>query len=352
MSGSKQPVTAGVDTHGDTHHAAVVDSVGRHLADREFPATPSGYRRLVAWLMAAGDVQRVGVEGTGTYGAALTRLLCQHELEVVEVDRPDRKLRRQKGKSDPTDAYAAALAALSGRATATPKARTGAVESIRALRVVRRSAVEARTQTINQLKALLVTAPAELREQLRGLSAGALIRTCVRLRPGADAVDPGTSTKMALRMLARRYEALTAEIAEVDKTLAALVKTVAPKLLEAPGVGVEVAGQLLVTAGDNPERLRSEASFAHLCGAAPLPASSGRTDRHRLNRGGDRAANNAPYTIVLSRLRHHEPTQAYARRRRAQGLSSREIIRCLKRYVAREIHQTLTATSTPVRWRP
>ncbi len=218
------------------------------------------------------------------------------------------------------------------------------MESIRALRVVRRSAVKARTQTINQLKALLVTAPAELREQFRGLSIVALIRTCARLRPGADAIDPGTSTKIALRMLARRYEALTAEIGEADKTLAALVKAAAPKLLDVPGVGVEVAGQLLVTAGDNPERLRSEGSFAHLCGVAPLPASSGRTDRHRLNRGGDRAANNALYTIVLSRLRHHERTQDYARRRRAQGLSSREIMRCLKRYVAREIHQTLVAT--------
>jgi transposase len=344
MSGSKQPVTAGVDTHGDTHHAAVVDPVGRHLGDREFPATPSGYRRLVAWLMAAGDVQRVGVEGTGTYGAALTRLLRQRGLDVVEVDRPDRKLRRQKGKSDPTDAYAAALAALSGRATATPKARNGAVESIRALRVVRRSAVKARTQSINQLRALLVTAPAELREQLRGLGAAALIRSCTRLRPGTDAVDPCTATKMALRMLARRYDQLTAEIAEADKTLATLVAAAGPKLLEIPGVGVQVAGQLLVTAGDNPDRLRSEASFAHLCGVAPLPASSGRTDRHRLNRGGDRAANNALYIIVLSRLRHHERTRDYARRRRAQGMSSREIIRCLKRYVAREIHQTLTAT--------
>jgi transposase len=342
MSGQDQPVTAGVDTHGDTHHAAVVDSVGRHLSDCEFPATPSGYRRLVAWLVGAGDVRRVGVEGTGTYGAALTRVLRQHGLEVVEVDRPDRKLRRQKGKSDPTDAYAAALAALSGRATAIPKARTGAVESIRALRVVRRSAIKARTQTINQLKALLVTAPADLREQFRGLGTTALFRSCARLRPGTDLIDPGTSTKVALRMLARRYETLTTEIREADEALAALVQVAAPKLLDLPGVGVEVAGQLLVTAGDNPDRLRSDASFAHLCGAAPLPASSGRTDRHRLNRGGDRAANNALYTVVLSRLRHHERTQDYARRRRAQGLSSREIIRCLKRYVAREIHQILT----------
>ena len=342
MSVVAQPVTAGVDTHGQTHHAAVVDPVGRHLDDAEFPASPAGYRRLLAWLKSAGNVHRVGVEGTGTYGAALTRMLRQHGHEVVEVDRPDRKLRRSKGKSDPTDAYAAALAALSGRANATPKARDGAVESIRALRVVRRSAVKARTQTINQLRALLVTAPAELREQLRPLNTAALILTCTRLRPGATMTDPATATKQALRMLARRHQALSAEIREANEQLAGLVKATAPKLLDIVGVGVEVAGQLLVTPGDNPERLKSEASFAHLCGVAPLPASSGRIDRHRLNRGGDRAANNALYTIVLTRLRHHEPTRAYAQRRRAQGLSHKEIIRCLKRYVARELHKELT----------
>jgi len=343
MSGPKQPVTAGVDTHGDTHHAAVVDQVGRHLDDAEFAATPAGYRRLVGWLRRTGHVQRIGVEGTGTFGAALMRLLREQGYEVVEVDRPDRKLRRFKGKSDPTDAYAAAIAALSGRASATPKARDGAVESIRALRVVRRGAVKARTQAMNQLKALLVTAPAELREQLRPLGRAQLVLTCARLRPGSVMTAPTNAVKQALRMLAGRYQALTAQIREVDEHLNDLVKATAPKLLELVGVGVEVAGQLLVTAGDNPGRLKSEASFANLCGVAPLPASSGRTDRHRLNRGGDRGANNALFTIVLSRLRHHEPTRAYAQRRRAQGMAPKEIIRCLKRYVAREIHKVLTA---------
>jgi transposase len=343
MTSQKQPVTGGVDTHGDTHHAAVVDSIGRHLGDREFPSTASGYRRLIEWLASFGQVQLIGVEGTGTFGAALTRTLQANGLTVVEVDRPDRKLRRHQGKSDPTDAYAAALAALSGRATATPKARNGVVESIRALRVVRRSAVKARTQVVNQLKALLVTAPEHLREQLRDLSLSALVHTCVRFRPGTTLADPAVATKTALRMLARRFETLTAEITEADKALAHLVTAAAPKLLDLPGVGVEVAGQMLVTAGDNPGRLRSEGAFARLCGVAPLPASSGRTDRHRLNRGGDRGANNALYTVVLSRLRHHQATKDYAQRRRAQGLSSREIIRCLKRYVARELHQHLVA---------
>jgi len=344
MTPQKQPVTAGVDTHGATHHAAVVDQVGRHLGDHEFPATASGYRHLMTWAKSFGEVQCVGVEGTGTFGAALTRVLLSHGLKVVEVDRPDRKLRRYRGKSDPTDAYAAALAALSGRATATPKARTGVVESIRALRVVRRSAVKARTQTVNQIKALMITAPEQLRDQLRELSLSRLIHTCARFRPGSDLTDPSVATKTALRTLARRHEALSVEISEADKALAGLVGSAAPQLLELPGVGVEVAGQLLVTAGDNPDRLRSEGAFAQLCGVAPLPASSGRTDRHRLNRGGDRGANNALYTIVLSRLRHDEATRDYAQRRRSQGLSSREIIRCLKRYVAREIHRHLVAT--------
>jgi transposase len=281
MTSEKQAVTVGVDTHGDTHHAAVVDAVGRHLGDRQFPATVSGYRRLMAWVASFGQVQRVGVEGTGTFGAALTRALLANGLTVVEVDRPDRKLRRHRGKSDPTDAYAAALAGLSGRAAAMPKARNGAVGSIRALRMVGRSAVKARTQTVNQLKALLVTAPEHLREPLRDLSLSTLVHTCARFRPGPDLADPSTATKTALRTLARRYEALSAEIAEADNALPDLATAAAPKLLELPGVGVEVAGQLLVTAGDNPGRLRSEGAFAQLCGIAPLPANSG---LHRLNR--------------------------------------------------------------------
>lgn len=334
-------VVGGVDTHGDTHHAAVVDEVGRHLADRVFPTTPAGYRRLLAWLRSFGRLDRVGVEGTGAYGAALARTLAQAGVTVVEVDRPDRKVRRSKGKSDPVDAYAAAWAALSGRAAGTPKSRTGRIEAIRTLRVTRRGAVKARTQAINQLRALLLTGSAELREQLRGLAPIALVGACARLRPTADLADPRQALKAALRRLARRHQQLSAEIAELDAELAALVTVAAPDLLDLPGVGVETAGQLLTTAGDNPERLRSEAAFAHLCGAAPIPASSGRTDRHRLNRGGDRWANCALHTIALSRLRWHEPTRAYAARRRQQGLSTKEIMRCLKRLIARQIYYVI-----------
>jgi transposase len=325
----------------------VIDQVGRQLADSEFPTTPAGYRALLAWLRGQGQLERVGVEGTGAYGAALARYLRGQGVVIVEVDRPDRKTRRVKGKSDPIDAYAAARAALSGTASGSPKTRDGRVEAIRALRLVRRSAVKARTQAINQLKSLLVTGSADLREQLRPLGPAALVEACARLRPGADLTDPAIAAKTALRRLAARIRALGAEIAEADRELDPLVTAAAPRLVAMMGVGPEVAGQLLVTAGDNPGRLRSEAAFAHLCGVAPIPASSGRIDRHRLNRGGDRAANSALYTIVLCRLRYHPATQAYAVRRTKQGLSKPEIIRCLKRYVLREVYRTLLPTAPP-----
>lgn len=341
MARKARKVTGGVDTHGETHHAAVVDALGRQLADRQFPTTPRGYQALLTWLGSFGQLERVGVEGTGAYGAALSRFLRSVSVQVVEVDRPDRKTRRARGKSDPIDAYTAALAALSGRASGTPKSRDGQVEAIRALRVTRRSAVKARTQAINQLRALLLTGPAELREQLRGLTAGTLIDTCAGLRPTADLVDPVQATKAALRRLARRHQQLSKEIRELDAELAPLVTTTAPGLLTLPGVGVEVAGQLLTTAGDNPDRMRSEAAFAHLCGVAPIPASSGRTNRHRLNRGGDRAANTALHTIALSRLRWDPRTRAYMMRRRQEGLTKPEVMRCLKRYIAREIYRQL-----------
>lgn len=355
MTGIEGSVTGGVDTHGDTHHAAVIDGVGRQLADREFPATPPGYRALLGWLRGHGSLEQVGIEGTGAYGAGLARHLRREGVVLVEVDRPDRKTRRAKGKSDPIDAYAAARAALNGDAASRPKTRDGRVEAIRALRVARRGAVKARTQAMNQLKGLLITAPADLRETLRELNNSALIATCARLRPGAHRPalatmsDPSAATKTSLRHLARRHQHLGQEIAELDADIAPLVAAAAPALLALPGVGPEVAGQLLVSAGDNPTRLRSEAAFAHLCGVAPIPASSGRTDRHRLNRGGDRAANNALHTIVLSRLRYDPRTQHYMARRTAQGLSKKEIIRCLKRYVIREIYRALLTTTTPAK---
>ena len=345
-------VVGGVDTHKDTHTAAAIDERGRLLGCEQFPTTPRGYQDLLAWLRGHagknGRLQVVGVEGTGAYGTGLTRLLLAEQIQVVEVDRPDRKTRRFQGKSDPIDAIAAAQSAQSGRATGRPKHRQGRVEALRALRVARRSAIHQRAEAQRQLKALIVTAPDALRERLRDLTDTRLITTCARMRPnrdtaGGDTACPVTATTLALRSLARRHQQLSTEIRELDKLIEPLVQTINPRLLAVFGVGPDTAGQLLVTAGDNPDRITSEAAFAMLCGAAPLPASSGRTHRHRLNRGGDRQANAALYRIVLSRLRHDPATRAYAQRRTAEGKSKKEIIRCLKRYVAREIYRILTA---------
>lgn len=345
MTHPDREVIGGVDTHGRTHHAAVIDTLGRHLADRQFPADSAGYRHLHTWLRSHGELLAVGVEGTGAYGAELARHLAREGVAVIDVDRPDRKTRRMKGKSDPIDAYAAATAVAAGRATGSPKTRTGTVEAIRVLRIARRSAVKARTQAMNQIRGLLVAAPASVREPVADLPRSALIRTLARWRAGPELSDPACATKAALRRLARRHQALDEEISDLDGELGPLVRQAAPDLLEVFAAGVETAGQLLTTAGDNPERMRSEAAFAHLVGVAPIPASSGRTHRHRLNRGGDRAANNALHTIVLVRMRHHAPTRAYVERRTREGLSKKEIMRCLKRFVAREVYRTLIAIS-------
>jgi transposase len=336
-------IFVGIDTHGDTHHVALVDPIGRHLADRQFDATGPGYRLLLQWISAHGRIQAVGVEGTGSYGAEIARVLRAAGQQVIEVDRPDRKIRRHQGKTDPIDAYAAAIAVASGRANGTPKTRDGAVEAIRTLRVARTSAIKARTQAINQMRSLLVTAPEPLRARFRGIGAARrLVDTVARLRPGTDLSDPGEALKATLRHLARRYQLLDEEIGELDETVQHLVRQHGSHLLALPGVGPDTAAQLLITAGDNSQRLRNEASFAHLCGAAPIPASSGKRDRHRLNRAGDRQANRALHIITIVRMRHDERTRAYVERRTAEGLSKKEIIRCLKRHIAREIYKALT----------
>lgn len=344
----KRRVTGGVDTHSGTHHAAVVLMNGRRLADAEFPATADGYASLLEWLNSFGRLHAVGVEGTGSYGAALGRYLTGEQVKVVEVNRPDRRQRRAKGKSDPLDAYAAADAVLAGRATAVPKAGDGIVESIRALHIVRAGAVKARTACMNELQSLLITAPAELREHLAGQKRAKLAQACARLRPADDLADPAQGTKAALRHLAGRYRSLTDEISEADTQLGALVKKARPDLLAIRGVGVETAAQLLATCGDNPDRFHSEAAFAALCGVSPIPASSGKTKRHRLNQGGDRQANRALYTIAISRMSHDADTHVYVQRRTKEGLSKKEIIRCLKRYIAREIYKLLTRPKTQV----
>ena len=358
-------VTLGVDTHADVHVAAVIDFLGRHLGQSSFGTDAAGFRALLAWAAAFGPVVLAGVEGTGAYGAGLARFLTAEGVTVVEVDRPDRKTRRDQGKSDPIDAYAAARAAASGRASGTPKARTGDVESVRVLRVARTGAVRARTRALTQLKALITTAPDALRAQLRGLDGARLVTACARLRPTRDEplppsrfakraprpgrlADPVSATKRSLATIARRVQVLDTEIAELDDDLHALLTPLAPTLLAINGVGLDGAGQLLVTAGDNPGRITSEAAFAHLCGAAPIPASSGKTTgKHRLNRGGDRAANAALYRIALCRLRHDPATRAYVARRTAAGKSKKDIIRCLKRYIAREVYAAIQTDLNP-----
>jgi transposase len=333
-------VTGGVDTHLDVHVAAALNSIGGLLGVRSFPTTAAGYRRLLLWLASFGEVERVGVEGSGSYGAGVTRHLLDHGIAVVEVDRPNRQRRRRRGKSDPLDAISAARAAQSGDAAGEAKSRDGNVESIRVLRVARASARKARTQALNQLRSLISTAPDELRAQLRGLAVTVLLDVASGLRPAGRTDILGT-TKLALRVLAQRARLLEAEIAQLDAVLDPIVERTAPQLVARTGVGPDTAGALLVAVGDNPLRMRSEASFAHLCGVAPIEASSGKVDRHRLDRGGDRQANSALWRIVITRLSCDPATRSYVERRMKEGRSKLEAIRCLKRYVARELYAYL-----------
>ncbi len=341
MTDATLRITGGVDTHKDAHVAAALDELGAVLGTESFPATRAGYRALLEWLAGFGDLAVVGVEGTGAWGAGLARFLTGEGVAVVEVARPNRQHRRRHGKSDPADAIGAARAVLSGEADGAPKIGTGDVEAIRLLQVARRSARKARTQATNQLHAVLVTAPDALRGQPRRARHPRARGARRGLRPGR--IDtPTAAAKLTLVTLARRCQHLTDEIGELDAHLATLTARCAPTLLELNGVGTQTAAALLTTAGDNPDRLRSEASFAALCGSSPRDASSGRQHRHRLNRGGDRQANAALYIIVISRLRWDPATQAYMARRLAQGKTRKEVIRCLKRYIARQVHQAIT----------
>ena len=341
---TSRDVIGGVDTHQDLHTAAVVDAVGEVLGTQAFATTRAGYRAMLAWFASHGRLLRVGIEATGTYGAGLARHLDAADVVVLEIERPARRLRRQRGKSDEIDAEAAARAVLAGTAQALPKGRHGIVESIRTLRTVRRGAIKARSAAINSLKTMVVSAPAEQRERLDSLSTRALVATCAALRPDHERLaDALQGTKAALRSLAGRITAFEGEIAELDAALTELVRRAAPQTIGLMAVGVEHAGQLLVTAGDNPERRCSEAAFAHLCGVAPIPASSGRTTRQRLHRGGDRAANRALHMALVVRLRPDPRRRAYVARRTKEGLSKMESIRCLKRYLAREVYRALRA---------
>jgi transposase len=337
-----EEIVLGVDTHKDLHVAAMITSLGALREDKTFPATAAGYQALLAWAGTFGVLRRAGVECTGSYGAALTRHLRAGGIEVIEVNQPDKATRRRQGKTDSLDAQAAARAVLSGRATGSAKAGDGPVEMLRMFKLAKSSAIKARTQTINQLKAVLVAADPQLRETLSGLSTLRLIRHCAHL----DNDTPQDTTSAAaytLRLLARRILTLTDEIRELEQQITTAVTNHTPHLLTHRGIGPDNAAAVLIAAGDNPDRLHSEASFAALCGVSPLEASSGRTSRRRLNRGGDRQANSALYRIALCRLRWDARTRNYLARRISEGKTRREAIRCLKRYIAREIYQIITA---------
>ena len=348
LSDSTRPVTGGVDTHKDAHVAAVIDHLGAEIATRSFPTTTTGYVALADWLCSHGRVDRVGVEGTGSWGAGLTRFLLDRGIDVVEINRPNRQQRRRTGKSDTLDAIAAARATLARLDAGTPKTGNGPVESIRLLRVTRHSAVTTRTKTMNQIRAVLDTAPSQARDHYNHLTPARLIKAITRTRPDPERIaEPAVAATTTLRTLGRRWLFLTEQINELDQQLDSLVAVTSPKLIAVHCVGTHTAATLLVAAGDNPNRLTNEAAFAALCGVNPLPATTGRTTtRHRLNRAGNRDANNALWRIVISRMAHDPRTRTYVERRTTEGLSKREIIRCLKRYVARELYPIIVADLT------
>src|SRR3954470_17932776 len=331
-------VIGGVDTHKDLHVAAVVDDHDRLLGSQSLAATRHGYKQMLAWMRSFGPVRRVGVGATGTCGAGLLRHLQEASVEVLEVTTPDKGDRRKRGKNDDLDAQNAAHAAFTGKRAVTPKSRDGMIESLRVLKACRKTAVAARRVALQMIHNTVVCAPDELRETLRQMTRMQLIRTLAAWRPDlTDYRNVVSAYRIALRSLAQRYLELHDEIADLDTMIIAIVDELAPALLARNSVGNGSAAQLLLTAGDNPQRLRSEAGFAALCGVSPVPASSGKTTRHRLNRGGDRAANSALHIIAIGRLRTEPRIKAYVAKRIAQGHSKLEAIRCLKRYIAREL---------------
>lgn len=333
-------VIGGIDTHADTIHVAVIDEVGRPIGDREFTTTPAGYRAALAFLVGHGRLVVIGIEGTSSYGVGITRAAQAAGIEVREVTRPDRAQRRRRGKSDPIDAYEAARAVLAGRADA--HAKREAIDPLRALHNARRSAAKARQAAQVQIRQQLITAPTAIREKYRGLSIVRLIKTLAACRPGVHDDPADRAVLTALRTVAQRHRYLSDQIRDLEDEMKRLIATTGPHLLAIRGVGVATAAQLLITAGGNPDRLRTEASFAALCGTAPVPASSGKTTRHRLSRGGDRAANYALHVIATVRMSCDPTTKQFVTRQREHGRSNAEIIRILKRAIAREMYRHLT----------
>ncbi len=336
---NQENLIGGIDSHKDTIHVAGITEIGHQVTDREFPTTAMGYRNAVAWLTSHGRIQAVGVEGTSSYGLGICTALSVAGMKVIEVNRTRPAERRKQGKTDSLDAYRAARSVLTGEASTSPK--RASIESLRALNIARRSAVKAQQGAGRQLGALLVNAPAHIRDQYRHLTSTKLVSTLVNTRPGQVKDTHDADTLFALRSLARRHRDLTNEITELQQRMSTRATTANPGLLAVKGVGTVVGAQLLITAGDNPDRLRSPASFAALCGTAPIPVSSGRTDRHRLSRGGDRQANAALHHIVNVRMSTDPRTRAYRDSHLAKGWTNKAIYRALKRAVAREIYRAL-----------
>jgi transposase len=338
LAAPARKVVVGVDTHKHLHVAVALDELGARVGELTIGADSVGYAALASWSEELGCLTAFGIEGTGSYGAGVASFFRRRGHRIVEVDRGDRRGRRSNGKSDSIDAEAAARAVLAGSAAAVPKSADGVCEMIRQVKIARDTAVKARTQALITLKCIVVNAPAELGEQLAPLSDKALLDRCARFRRGP--IESTTaSAKHTLRALARRWLELAAEIADHDRVLDQLTREASPSLRDAFGIGADTAAEMLIVFGDNPERIRSEAAFAKLCGVAPIPASSGKTNRHRLSRGGHRQANSALYRTVIVRMRFHQPTIDYVARRSREGRSKRDIIRCLKRFLAREIYQ-------------
>jgi transposase len=337
-------IVVGVDSHKDTHQAAVLDANnGALLGNRGFAACTAGYHELDVWLATLGEIDRIGMECTGSYAAGLTRYFRQRHVDVLEVTTTHRSITRRRGKDDAIDAEMAARKVLSGEARALAKDTTGIIESIRLLKVARESAIKSRKVALLQIRDLLITAPSDVREYVDAAKGqGHRVNRAGALRPDLSRLDePTQAAKFALRELSRRIKYLGEEIKEVDVHLARLVEDCAPHLLACLGIGTQHAAQLLITAGQNLERLHDDGSFARLCGVAPIPISSGKTNRMRLHRGGDRRANSTLHLIAVARLRLDPRTRDYMERRRADGLSKRDVLRCLKRFIAREVFNAL-----------
>jgi transposase len=336
-----EQIIIGVDTHKSNHIAVAINTQGARLGAVTIPTTCEGYRDLEEWGAKFGRIKAFGIEGTGSYGAALSRDLLSKGHTVLDVMRPNRQLRHLHGKSDSLDAESAARSAMNGQATALAKTQTGACEMIRHIKTARDSAVKSRSQAMITLKTLIINVPAELRDALDLIKGPiTLIRHIAALRPG-KVTTTTASAKAAMRAIARRWLNLHEEIQAHGQELERMVSEKAPSLMSSHGISTMTAAEMLILIGDNPERIKSEAAPAKLCGVCPIPASSGKTIRMRLNRGGNRQANAALYRIAITRMRDHEATKSYVIKRTAQGKSKREITRCLKRYIVREFYREL-----------